>query len=426
MFPDNRKLFTFEFMALNGIIVVAFCNIAVFYSFFHYLGKIDIPPVWRGVLVGLEPMTAFVLRLFVIPLIGAKDTPRLILVSLGMVMIASWAYPWAVTIPALLVLRVFHGAAFVLLTSAVIALIVTFIPKEKSGQGFGIISVATMVPYALVPPVTETLLPHVTNEATIYAGFSVFAVLAICLLSLMRGRIEKALAGMDAALMRRPALPEIRRNFGNRPVLLLLFIMLLAFFCHATVFYFMKDLSLQNHLGNVGLFFSISMAAMIAVRALGGRAFDKIDKTSTLLAGFTLLSLCLVLFSRITGELFFYGLAGLYGLSMGVILPQINALIFSYSVPGLRGLNTNLGLFVMDIGYFITPSLGGAMVGLQSGYAVPFNAGAGLAVISIVLVMVLKRMAAPNAHPLQVIEICGAEATALTNDATGKGTRHAK
>jgi len=394
MHTDSRKLFTFEFIALNGIIVVAFCNIAVFYSFFHYLGSIDILPSWRGVLVGLEPMTAFVLRLFVIPLIGAKDTPRLILVSLVMVMIACWVYPFAVTIPALIVLRIFHGAAFVLLTSAVIALIVTFIPKEKSGQGFGIISVATMIPYAVVPPMTEILLPHVTNEATIYAVFSIFAFMAIGLLALMRRSIGKTLAGMDAALMRRPALSEIRKNLGNRAVLILLFLSLLTYLAHATVFYFMKDLSLQNHLGDVGLFFSISMVTMILVRALGGSAFDKIDKTSTLLAGFAFLTVCLILFSRVSGSLSFYCLAGLYGFSMGIILPQINALIFTFSAPGLRGLNTNLGLFVMDMGYFITPSLGGAMVGGKSGYTLPFDTGAGLAMMSIILVMVLKRTVA--------------------------------
>ncbi|MBU1172275.1 MAG: MFS transporter [Proteobacteria bacterium] len=395
---SSRKLFTFEFLALNGIIVVAFCNIAVFYSFFHYLGNIGITPAWRGILVGLEPMTAFVLRLFVIPLIGAKDTSRLILVSLVMVIAASWAYPFAVTIPSLLVLRIFHGAAFVLLTSAVIALIVTFIPKEKSGQGFGIISVATMIPYAVVPPITETLLPHVANEATIYAGFSIFAFLAICLLAIMRRRIGKTLADMDADMMRRPALSEIRKNLGNRAVLMLLFLSLLTYLAHATVFYFMKDLSLQNHLGDVGLFFSISMVTMISVRALGGPAFDKIDKTSTLLAGFVFLTVCLILFSRVSGGLSFYCLAGLYGFSMGVILPQINALIFTFSAPGLRGLNTNLGLFAMDMGYFITPALGGAMVGLSRGYATPFDAGAGLALVSLFLVMSLKRMGPPNDH----------------------------
>jgi predicted MFS family arabinose efflux permease len=396
MTTDSRKLLTFEFIALNGIIVVAFCNIAVFYSFFHYLGSIGIPPAWRGILVGLEPMAAFVLRLFIIPLIGTRDTFRLILVSLLMVMVASLAYPVAVTVPALVVLRIFHGAAFVLLTSAVIALIVTFIPKGKSGQGFGIISLATMIPYAVVPPVTEILLPLVANEATIYAGFSIFAALAMGLLALMRHRINKTLAGMDTALMHRPALSEIKRNLGNRPVLMLLFVSLLTYLAHATVFYFMKDLANVNHLGDVGLFFSISMITMILVRALGGRAFDTIDKTATLLAGFTLLTLCLLLFSRISSEPAFYGLAVLYGFSIGVILPQINALIFTFSEPGMRGLNTNLGLFVMDMGYFITPALGGAMVGLKAGYTIPFDAGAGLALLALVLVMVLKRMSPHN------------------------------
>jgi MFS family permease len=392
MSADSRKLFTLEFIALNGIIAVAFCNIAVFYSFFHYLGSIGIPPAWRGVLVGLEPMTAFVLRLFVIPLIGIKDTLRLILVSLAMVMAASLAYPFADTVYNLVVLRIFHGAAFVLLTSAVIALIVTFIPTEKSGQGFGIISVSTMIPYAVVPPVTEALLPHAANEASIYAGFAIFGFLAMGLIVLMRRRIGKTLAGMDDELMRRPALTEIRKNLGNRPVLLLLFLSLLTYLAHAAVFYFMKDLSLANRLGDVGLFFSVSMATMIAVRAMGGPAFDIIDKTNTLLVGFAFLSLCLLLFPRIPGGPAFHGLAVIYGFSMGVILPQINALIFTFSAPGLRGLNINLGLFVMDMGYFITPALGGVLVGSRAQFSIPFDAGAGLAMLSVVLVMTLKYM----------------------------------
>ncbi|MFA5285716.1 MAG: hypothetical protein WC347_08980 [Smithellaceae bacterium] len=60
--PDEKSLFTFEFMALCLVIVTAFCNVSVFYSFYYYLGVIEIPLVWRGFLVGLEPMAAFGLR----------------------------------------------------------------------------------------------------------------------------------------------------------------------------------------------------------------------------------------------------------------------------------------------------------------------------------------------------------------------------
>ena len=388
----NSKLFTFEFIALNAILMVAFCNVSVFYSFFHYLDNIGIHPGWRGFLTGLEPMTAFALRLFIIPLIGPKDATRLIMGSLMMMVVTSCAYPWAVTVPALVVLRIFHGAVFVLLTSAIMVLIVMFIPKEKSGQGFGTISVAAMIPYAVVPPATEILLPHVASEAIIYAGFSIFAILAIGLIALVRQRIENALADMEGALMRRPYISEIRNNLGNRQVMMLLLITLMMYLCHATVFYFMKDLSIQNRIGSTGYFFTICMAAMIAVRTLGGPAFDKTDRTNTLMAGFIFLSMCFILFSRTDNSLFFYCLAGCYGLSVGIILPQINALIFSFSAPGLRGMNTNLGLFVMDMGYFITPYLGGAILELNARYAVLFDAGAGLALLSLALTAVLKCM----------------------------------
>ncbi len=65
--PLTQRLFSFEFLVLCLIIVAAFCNVSVFYSFYYYLGAIGIPLVWRGFLVGLEPMAAFALRLFVLP-----------------------------------------------------------------------------------------------------------------------------------------------------------------------------------------------------------------------------------------------------------------------------------------------------------------------------------------------------------------------
>ncbi len=72
--PDTKKLLSFEFLALGMIILAAFCNVSVFYSFYHYLGAIDIPVAWRGFLVGLEPMAAFILTKDYSPLPSARWT----------------------------------------------------------------------------------------------------------------------------------------------------------------------------------------------------------------------------------------------------------------------------------------------------------------------------------------------------------------
>ena len=52
---DTSKLFTFEFLSLNLVIFFAFCNMAVFYSFFTYLERIGIPAEMRGFLVDSNP-----------------------------------------------------------------------------------------------------------------------------------------------------------------------------------------------------------------------------------------------------------------------------------------------------------------------------------------------------------------------------------
>jgi MFS family permease len=388
--PPTRLL-TFEFLALLLVILAAFCNVSVFYSFYHYLGTIGIPLPWRGVLVGLEPMSAFVLRLFVLPWLHVRNAMTVTLVSLVLLVAASLAYLQATTVPALVVLRIFHGAVFVLLTSAVIALVVNFIPREKSGQGFSILSVATMIPYAVIPPLSEALLPRVRTEAELYAAVSVFSVAAIVLLVTLRGRIGRAVQGMDRVLLRRPSFSEIRENFRLRAVFFLLASIFLVYLAHATFFYFVKDLLLTTGSGGVGLFFTVSMAAMIAVRAAGAPLFDRMNKLFTVRTALGFLVPCILLMPYAASPAACGILAAVYGVSMGVVLPLLNALLFSASPPALRGLNTNMTLFTMDVAYFLTPYLGGTFVALGAGFDVLFFVAAGIVALALSSAMALAR-----------------------------------
>ena len=389
--PPARRLFTFEFFALCLIIVAAFCNVSVFYSFYYYLGVIEVPLVWRGFLVGLEPMAAFALRLFVLPWLHLRNAYTIAMTALVLLIAVSCSYLFVTTVAGLIVLRVIHGAVFVLLTSAVIALMVNFIPPEKSGQGFSTLSIATMIPYAIIPPATEALLPLVRTAADIYAGVSVFSLLGILLMLIMHGRINAAMGRMDAALMRRSTPAEIRDNFRQHAVLMLLAAILFLYLAHATFFYFMKNLSLQTGVGNVGVFFSISMIAMIAVRFLGAVVFDRLNKVKLILAVLMILTICLLALPGVKTLRGYYMLAAFYGGSMGVALPVLSALLFSASAPGLRGLNTNMTLFAMDAGYFLTPYLGGLLIALGAGFDILFYTAAGFVLMCVFFMAVFSR-----------------------------------
>jgi len=372
--------------------MAAFCNVSVFYGFYHYLGVIGIPLAWRGFLVGLEPMAAFALRLFVIPWIQARNAYGVLMVSLVLMIAASCSYLWVVTVPSMVVLRIVHGAAIVLLTSAVIALIVQFIPAEKSAQGFSIVSISTMIPYSVMPTLTEAFLPQVRSEAVIYAGVSIFSGVSVLLLAALRNRLTAVLRNMDTALTRRPRMDEIRENFRQRSVVFLLCTAFLVYLAHATVFYFMKDLSLQTAIGDMGPFFTISMATMIAVRAFGSLVFDRMNKWRTLQFGLVLLILCLAALPHSSAHMPFYLLAGLYGFCMGLILPLLNALLFLESPVPLRGLNTNLTMFTMDAGYFIMPYMGGMIIAFGAGFDVLYYIGAGFVLLSLSFVTPLAHI----------------------------------
>ncbi len=389
--PESKPLFTFDFLALCLVIAAAFSNVSVFYSFYHYLSVIDIPVVWRGFLVGLEPMAAFALRLLILPWLHVRNAYTIVTTALILLIAVSCSYLWLTSVPELIVVRILHGAVFMLLTSAATALLVVFIPEEKSGQGFGALSVATMIPYAIIPPITEALLPYTRSAADIYAGVSVFSLLGIALMIGMRRRILRAIGQMDAVLMRKLTLAEIRENFRQHAVLFLLAAILLLYLAHATFFYFLKNLSLQTGVGHVGAFFGISMAMMIAVRLFGTFVFDRINKLKLLLAVLLMLTACLLILPGVKTPAFFYLLAVVYGGSIGVTIPVFNALLFSVSAPGLRGLNTNMTLFAMDAGYFLTPCLGGLLITLGASFGMLFYTAAGFALLCLFLTTVFFR-----------------------------------
>jgi MFS family permease len=389
--PENSKLFTFEFICLNLVSFFAFSNMAVFYSFFSYLESIKVPVEWRGFLLGLEPMSAFALRLVVIPMVHVGNAARVMFVALAMMVAALFSYSWALTVPALIILRIFHGAAFVLLVSASMALVVHFIPQEKSGQGFGFVSVSVLIPYALMPLVMEAVLPHVSSEAEIYRGVTILALPAFGLLAILRKRLATMPGVVGGSLANRPTLAEIRANVREIRVAFLLAVNLLIYVCYATVFFFMKGHAVSRGITDVGSFFTLSTLVMIGLRLSGGVFFDRFDKVKMLQVFTILLIPCFILMSHVGSNRDLYLVAGAYGLCIGVLLPLLNATLFEVSPPQFRGLNTNLALFMMDAGFFLSPYGGGFFLGRGFSFADLFGTCAGILVLNACFLVLLGR-----------------------------------
>jgi MFS family permease len=82
-----------------------------------------------------------------------------------------------------------------------------------------------------------------------------------------------------------------------------------------------------------------------------------VNKPAVLSGTALFLAVVYFLFGRIQGVGTLIVAATAYGFCMGVSLPLVNALIFDISAPALRGFNSNMGLFMMDAGFFSSPYL---------------------------------------------------------------------
>lgn len=344
-----------------GITFLTFCNVSLFYGLNDYLAARGVPSMWRGVLLGLEPCTALVLRPLVSPFLTVRNSVTVAAGSLLLLMGALCSYSLAGSIGTLALVRIVHGAGFVLLASALTMLLVASLPPGRTGQGFGVFAIAGLLPYAVLPPAVERLLPLVGDETRVYALFAPALLLALPALPYLRRRILRP--GNDgAAALRRPTPAEIRADLRAPGVGPLLLANGLVFTATTVVFFFMKDLLESLGALNAGLFFSVSTAATIGVRVLFGKLLDRMDRFAMLLVMLLALSAVIALFSLAGDAGALLALAGAYGTCLGFALPQLNAAMVDVSPAHLRGFNTNLMLFTMDGGYVFGPLLAGGLL----------------------------------------------------------------
>ncbi|HOV85269.1 MAG TPA: MFS transporter [Syntrophobacteraceae bacterium] len=137
-------------------------------------------------------------------------------------------------------------------------------------------------------------------------------------------------------------------------------------------------------------FFTVSALLMIAVRLLAGRFMDRMDKTRALRIFILLLIPCYLLFGRMDSPGTLGIMAACYGLCIGFLMPLLNAALFLASPPTLRGLNTNLALFAMDAGFFLSPYAGGAFLAAGGSFDLLFALCAAVLSMAFLLLIPLK------------------------------------
>lgn len=367
---------TSEFLALNAIMFLTFCNLALFFQFHHYLETLPIDPGESGLLIALFSVSVLIIRPLISPLLRPDNSKRWMAISCVFLVISLLLYHVALDFWSMALVRLLHGAAYVLMATAVTAKLVACIPQDRSGQAFGIISVITLLPYAVMPPLLEPLTRWAGDFRLVLDLSAAVMALAFPVLFFVRDRSDGAPGASTAAI----GWMDLTENLKDRNVQLLLFLSLVVWTAFTPIFYFLKGYGDNIGVPNPGWFFTLSTFTEIGVRLLAGSLFDKWGKSWMLAGSVAWLAAGYVVMANLSEPATFYSMGLLLGLGWGVAMPVLSGLVFDVSPPKFRALNTNLAFEMFQAGFFVGP-LAGAAILVQWGYPALYYACAGLSIL---------------------------------------------
>jgi MFS family permease len=403
----TENLFTREFVVYCAVMFLTFWNMAVFFQFNHYLQTLGIDQKWSGFIIGAFSLTALIVRPIISPFLHESNSRLWIIISAIGIIICLCMYNFGTSPAAMLIIRICHGLAYVVMATAVLSGIVAIIPANKSAQAFSIMSALTLLPFAIAPPLLGPLSRITGDFASVLDlfGLAMFLVFPLAVFGLGgKARAQRKDVGLHRAPhedsgepwgdeplskeSRRISWSHFLKNISNKEVVFLLLATLALWSAFTVVFYFLKDFALEVGVVNAGLFFTLSTISEIGVRFAAGSYLDRFDKTRCLALALIWLILACVIMSNISDSAGFYIMGVLFGLGWGIGIPLLSGLMFDISPPDLRGLNTNLSMEMFQGGYFVGPLVGSATI-VHLGAAAIFWVAALINGLALICVMVL-------------------------------------
>ena len=393
---EPSRLLTFEFVGLCLVALLAVANGTAFYNLFGHLGTLGVAPELRGLVVGAYSLTAMVLYLVASPFLTVRLASPAMLTGIGILVLGGLAYLTTRSFWGLLFLRAFCGAGHFLMGAGAMALLVTVIPPERSGQAFGLYSVAILVAYGVVPAAMDAVTPWLGDAARGYAAATTFLLPAAWIVLRLRRRARRSARPTGPQRHPPPSWRDAWTSVARPPVALLLLVNAAYFMNWSSLYYLYKGFAEQRGFGNVGSFLTVLTVVMILIRLLTGRLFDRFDKAWLMVLSFAVIAAGhQALLHAPAGAIPLVG--ALFGLGLGSGYPALNGLMFEVSEPRFRPLNANLMNFAIQAGSFLGPAAGGALLA-EHGYRGYFLGASGLALASAAASAAFARGRRP-AHP---------------------------
>nr|WP_320114943.1 MFS transporter [uncultured Desulfuromonas sp.] len=380
------RLYNRGFISITLLFGAFISAMACFVSFTEYLGYLGISTQAIGMILSFDALASLVFQLLLAPYVSNGNARRWLVLGVlcyatALVLMAQAGTVWQFSL-----LRLVQGCGLVFIQAPLVVMLIEFIPEGRSGEAFGVFTLIRLLPYTVIPVIIDLGVQQPGQFTTVLYLAAAVSLLPVLAVFLPKGRIPAAVAHQATGLR------SVVDSFRSRPVLCLQLSTLLLFCGYSSIFYYIRAYGASVDLKNPAIFFSAASAAMILIRVLLLRAFDRYDKVTMSMIGMAAAMVSYALIPQFHQEGLFLGLAVLLGAGWGVAMPLQGAVLFDISAPEKRALNQNIFLAMVMAGFFVGPLFGGVLISAL-GYGVFFYA---MAVLTLVSVLLMQQARTPS------------------------------
>lgn len=325
-----------------------------------YLMGLGASITFAGFVVGLFSITSLVCRPFCGVMADRLNNIRLLAVSNLLMSIGLLGFALTDSMPLMILLRVCNGVGFSINGTVQVALIVQFIPRNRTGEGIGYMGISQLIGSACAPALGLEIAERLGMAST-------FLVAAA--LPLLAGAMLLFLRNLQPAAKKAAAK---RISWGD-----IIDLNAIPFTIPYSTFSFTNGIingylvlfADQHGIGNVSIYFTMYAVAVFLVRPFSGKIMDKKGLKYTVFPGMLLCAVSLFLLG-ISSSLWMILLTGLLrALGQGAAQPSLQAGCINRVGRERSGVATSTYFLGGDIGQGVGPMVGGFLLARIAGLA---------------------------------------------------------
>ena len=356
----------------KSFIILTLCNLLLFTGLQMTLstlpayaeGTLHASSVQVSLVTSLFALSAIASRLFSAKAMEKGGRNLLIFLGLAVSLAAVAGYYFAGSIIVLLLLRMLFGVGFGMASTAFPTMASDVIPIRRMGEGMGYFGLSTSLAMSAGPLIGLSLL-----QGPGFGSLLLGTAAALALIFPLGFRLARSLPAQH----KEPAVPAAAAGAGAfRRLFLPCLLNFLLSISYGGLLGFLALFGDEKHLQHVAYFFLFNAVAIVIIRPLSGKIYDRFGPAALLIPGslFIIGGLLLLSFASTTAALFPAALC--YGFGFGSMQPALQTWMIQSVEPRQRGLANGMFFNSLDLGVAVGSMILGA-VALFTSYAVMYR-----------------------------------------------------